>query len=222
MNQTPSDEASPAMAFRTLRSRVIPLPIDNVDTDQIIPARYLKGVDRRGLAAGLFANWRDDPTFALNQAHYRGAEILLAGENFGCGSSREHAPWALQEYGFRALVSSRFGDIFTSNALKNGLLPIVLPAPTTRDLLERAASPEGLYLEIDLESQRVRTVVTNSADETSALEWPFEIDRFARRCLLDGVDQLGYLLRQIPAIERWEEANATLPTPTTTMPLENR
>jgi 3-isopropylmalate/(R)-2-methylmalate dehydratase small subunit len=183
--------------FASLKSRVVPLSVDNIDTDQIIPARYLKGVDRQGLGAGLFANWRGEPDFVLNQAQYEGAKILLAGENFGCGSSREHAPWALHDYGFRAVISSRFADIFNNNSLKNGLLPVALPVEVTQRLHSQAASPEGLELEIDLES------LTLKGPDGEA--WTFTVDPFARHCLLEGVDQLGYLLRQLPSIEAWEQ-----------------
>jgi 3-isopropylmalate/(R)-2-methylmalate dehydratase small subunit len=191
--------------FTVVRSRVVPLPVDNVDTDQIIPARFLKGVDRAGLADGLFADWRSRPGFPLDRPEYRDARILLAGENFGCGSSREHAAWALAEHGFRVVVSGRFADIFRNNALKNALLPVTLPSGTCRALMARAAGPGGLELEVDLATERVR-----AGDQES---WPFAVDPFARRCLLEGVDQLGYLLAKLPAIGAWE---ARLPAPVET------
>ena len=187
--------------FQLIKSRVVPLPVDNIDTDQIIPARYLKVVDRNGLADGLFANWRSNPEFVLNRPKFATAQILLAGENFGCGSSREHAPWALHAHGFRVVISSRFADIFKSNSLKNGLLPVTLPPQTIQELLDCSLLPEGLELEVDLNTQTVC-----GRDGQFAR---FEIDPFARRCLLDGVDQLGYLLQQVPAIEAWEESRKT-------------
>ncbi len=206
--------------FTTLQSRVVGLPVDNIDTDQIIPARFLKGVDRLGLGEGLFANWRDDPEFVLNRPQLQDARILISGENFGCGSSREHAAWALLDFGFRAVISSRFGDIFRSNALKNGLLPVELPHAVVRQLMHHAREPAGLHLEIDLEGSRVRTLATGP-DSSTAESWPFTVDPFSRRCLLEGIDQLGFLLRQVPAIERWE-ASRPVQTPTSSVPQEHR
>src|SRR5690242_10363141 len=139
------------MRFETFSSKTVVLAIDNIDTDQIIPARYLKAVSKDGLAEGLFIDWRADPKFPLNQPESKGAQILVTGDNFGCGSSREHAPWALTQYGFRAVISTSFADIFRGNALKNELLPIIAPPAMHKELLH---SP-GLALRVDLASQTV-------------------------------------------------------------------
>ncbi|MEM6701494.1 MAG: 3-isopropylmalate dehydratase small subunit [Acidobacteriota bacterium] len=203
--------------FTTLESAVVPLPIDNVDTDQIIPARYLKVTDRSTIAEGLSANWRyrgddenleTDPDFVLNQPRYEGAQVLLAGDNFGCGSSREHAPWALYGNGFRAVLSTRFADIFRSNSLKNGLLPVEIDAETSSVLFaqlrlteETGAPPPRVV--IDLEEQ---TLVVPSEDGTSTLG--FSVDPFAKACLLEGVDQMGYLVDRLEAIRGWEAERA--------------
>lgn len=178
--------------FTSLKSRTIPLPHNNIDTDQIIPARYLKATDKDSLAAGLFAGWRyapdgsPNPEFVLNQDAYQGAAILLAGDNFGCGSSREHAPWALVGWGIRAVISTSFADIFKNNALKNGLLPIQVTPAVHRSLFDLAEEAPGAELHIDLQTQSVRL------PDGSSFE--FEIDSFAKKCLLTGVDQLGYIL----------------------------
>lgn len=188
--------------FQTLTSHVLPLPRTNVDTDQIIPAKYLKVTDKSGLAEGLFANWRyledgtPDPSFALNDSRHDGAEILVAGDNFGCGSSREHAPWALVGYGFRAVISPRFADIFRNNALKNGLLPVAVPEATCQRILQFVEADAAARVTVDLEAE----IVTLPDGE----EVPFEVDAFGRRCLLDGVDQLGYLLARGDAISTYE------------------
>jgi 3-isopropylmalate/(R)-2-methylmalate dehydratase small subunit len=183
-------------AFQAFSARLAPLPIENIDTDQIIPARYLKVTDKNGLAEGLFYDWRQDPHFVLNQAIYQGAEILLAGHNFGCGSSREHAPWALQGYGFKAIISTYFADIFYNNALKNGLLPILVDKASHRmlfDLVEEAPQAE---VAVDLASQTVTL--------PNGTQIYFPIDAFSKECLLLGVDQLGYLLNRVPEIEKFE------------------
>ena len=191
--------------FARVDSAAVLLPRDNVDTDQIIPARYLKTTDRSGLADALFADWRyaDDgsarPDFVLNRPESDGRRILVAGDNFGCGSSREHAPWALVGWGFRAVIASSFADIFRANALKNGLLPIeVAPEELTRinDLVE--AHPD-LELVVDLEAQELRL--------PDGSEIGFTVDAFARRILLDGTDELGFLLSQANAIEAYEAAH---------------
>jgi 3-isopropylmalate/(R)-2-methylmalate dehydratase small subunit len=177
--------------FTVLTSRVVPLAVDNIDTDQIIPARFLKVTDKAGLGQNLFCDWRylpdgaPNPSFILNHKQYEGAQILLAGDNFGCGSSREHAPWALTAYGFRTVISTSFADIFRNNSLKNGLLPVVVDQKTHSMLFELVEeAPNGEWV-IDLESQRV-TLPTGDS-------FSFEIDPFARTCLLQGIDELGYI-----------------------------
>lgn len=188
--------------IRQIRSRTVVLPATDVDTDQIIPARFLTTTSRDGLGRALFADWRFDangrprPEFALNRPEAGGCEILVAGRNFGCGSSREHAPWALCDFGIRAVISTSIADIFSSNALKNGLLPVRVDAATHTWLL---ANP-GVEIEIDLES---RTLTLPDGKRV-----PFPIEPFARHCLLNGVDQLGYLLSQRPAIDAFEEHRA--------------
>ena len=187
--------------FRRLESRTAVLPQADIDTDQIIPARYLKGTTRTGLGRWLFAGWRYDesgqprPEFPLARPEARGAQVLVAGANFGCGSSREHAPWALLDYGFRAVVSSSIADIFRANALKNGLLPVIVD-PATHEIL--LATPDTRVV-IDLES---RTLAFDDARVS------FPIDPFARKCLLEGVDELGYLLSENDAIARYEKEAA--------------
>jgi 3-isopropylmalate/(R)-2-methylmalate dehydratase small subunit len=192
--------------FTTLRSKVVPLPIDNVDTDRIIPARYLKVTDKQGLGEGLFIDWRcradgtPDPDFPLHRPEHQGASILLAGDNFGCGSSREHAPWALLGAGFRAVLSTRFADIFRNNSLKNGLLVVEIPPAVSRALVAAVESDPALEVSIDLPRQKL--VLPDGA------EVPFTIDAFSKHCLSNGVDQLGFLLDQVPAIERFEQAHS--------------
>ena len=189
--------------FTTLASAVVPLPYNDVDTDQIIPASYLKVTTKQGLSQGLFARWRyvsegkPDPDFPLNQQKYQGAQILLAGDNFGCGSSREHAPWALLGYGFRAVISTSFADIFRNNALKNGLLPVALAPQAHEQLLAQVQANPTATVTIDLRSQ---TITLPDGQQTA-----FPIDSFSKTCLLQGVDQLGYLLKQMRRIEEYEE-----------------
>jgi 3-isopropylmalate/(R)-2-methylmalate dehydratase small subunit len=181
---------------------VVPLPVRDVDTDQIIPARYLKTIDKQGLGINLFNDWRylpsgePNPAFILNQPRAQGATILLAGDNFGCGSSREHAPWALMGFGFRAVISTSFADIFRGNCLKNGLLPIVVDQATEAELFAAAQADENLELTVDLESQ------TLTLPSGRAVKFP--IDLFSKTCLLAGVDQLGYIQKQMPAIQEYE------------------
>ncbi len=182
--------------FTLLESRMVPLLIDDVDTDQIIPAEFLKATGRGDFGDGLFAAWRRDPDFVLHSPASRGARVLLAGENFGCGSSREHAPWALLDYGFRAVVSPRFADIFRANALRNGLLTVAVDGSVHRRLAAAARADASAEVTIDLEAEQL-TLPDGS-------QVPFEVDPFARRCLLEGVDQLGYLLRQRSEIEAYE------------------
>jgi 3-isopropylmalate/(R)-2-methylmalate dehydratase small subunit len=192
--------------FQTFTSRVIPLPAENVDTDQIVPARYLKVTDKAGLADALFRDWRfnedgslREPRFVLDQPAMAGRRILLAGDNFGAGSSREHAPWALTSWGIRAILSTSFADIFRNNALKNGLLPIVVEADEHRHLFELVAMNPDAELTVDLDAQ----VVHLPGDE----DLPFEVDPFARVMLLAGTDEMGYLLGKAADIERWEAAH---------------
>jgi 3-isopropylmalate/(R)-2-methylmalate dehydratase small subunit len=185
----------------------VALARDNVDTDQIIPARFLKTTTRSGLGAHLFADWRQGPDgslrqdFVLNRPDAAGAAVLVAGLNFGCGSSREHAPWALVDFGFRAVVAGSFADIFRQNALKNGLLPVVLPETAYTDLLDRVQREPGTVVSIDL----VRQV----AGLPGGGEAAFTIDAFARECLMAGVDEIGYVLAQEEAIARFESSRAS-------------
>lgn len=188
--------------IKQFSGKTIAIPAENIDTDQIIPARYLKTTNKAGLGEALFYDWRYDdngqpkPDFILNRADGQGAKILIGGHNFGCGSSREHAPWALQGYGFQAVISTYFADIFRNNALKNGLLPIQVDADTHRQLVSLAAEDPDLALSIDLEAQ------TLTLPDGRAVAFP--IDQFARRCLLDGVDQLGFLLNMTDKIAAYE------------------
>jgi 3-isopropylmalate/(R)-2-methylmalate dehydratase small subunit len=194
-----------AEPFASFTSRVIPLPAENVDTDQIVPARYLKVTDKDGLAEALFRDWRfeedgslREPTFVIDRPEMAGRKILLVGDNFGAGSSREHAPWALTSWGIRAILSTSFADIFRNNSLKNGLLPIAVEAEKHRQLFAMIADDPGAELTVDLEAQ----VVHLPGDE----DLPFDVDPFARMMLLAGTDELGYLLGKLPAIEAWEAA----------------
>jgi len=177
-------------AFRQVTSRAVVLDRPDVDTDQIIPKQFLKRIERTGFGEFLFFDWRKDPDFELN--HQRGS-ILLAGRNFGCGSSREHAPWALQDYGFEAIVAPSYGDIFRQNSLKIGLLPVELPAEQVRDLMERARGGEELT--VDLEAR-------------TAGGHPFELDDFSRECLLEGLDEIALTLRDEPAIAVYEHSHS--------------
>ncbi len=193
--------------FTTLTSRVIPLPINDIDTDQIIPARFLKVTDKAGLGTNLFADWRyhadgsPRSDFILNQPRAQGAQILLAGDNFGCGSSREHAPWALLGFGFRAIISISFADIFCNNALKNGLLPVIVDRTMHTELLDVLARAPDATLSIDLASQTVTLPEGRAAT--------FPIDNFSKTCLLNRVDELGYLLRLESKIAEYERNRKT-------------
>ena len=177
------------------------LPIQDIDTDQIIPARFLKTISKDGLAKSLFNDWRylpsgePNPDFVLNKPEHAGTQILIAGDNFGCGSSREHAPWALTGYGLQAVISTSFADIFCNNSLKNGLLPIVVDAATHAKLMTLSEDPD-LQLVIDLEAQQLVL-----PDGTSV---GFPIDAFSKKCLLAGVDQLGYLQGHLTAVKAYE------------------
>ena len=186
--------------FTPIHSRTVVLPSTNIDTDQIIPARFLTVTTREGLGKQLFADWRYDaagrprPEFILNRPESQGCTVLVAGRNFGCGSSREHAPWALVDYGFRAVVSSEIADIFRNNSLKNGLLPVVVDEATHAWLLENP----GAAIDIDLAG--------NSLSMPDGREASFAIDAFARYCLLQGVDEMGYLRSKLPEVQRYEAA----------------
>ncbi len=188
--------------FTTFTSRVAPLAIDNIDTDQIIPARFLKTISKAGLADQLFYDWRYDetgkpkPNFLLNRPEGRAGEVLLVGDNFGCGSSREHAPWALTQYGFRAVISTSFADIFRGNALKNSLLPIAIPPKAHKALFAAILADPATTVTVDLVQQKV------ILPDGSAVTFP--IDEFARHCMLEGVDELGYILQQEQAIASFE------------------
>jgi 3-isopropylmalate/(R)-2-methylmalate dehydratase small subunit len=188
--------------FTVLQGLVAPLDRANVDTDQIIPKEYLKSVKRTGYAEGCFAAWRQDPAFVLNQPRYKGAQILLARENFGCGSSREHAPWALMDYGFRAVIAPSFGDIFFTNSFKNGFLPVALTASQVDALFYDAASFPGFKLTIDLAAQTVAT-----AD--GAKVFRFDVDAFRKYCLLNGLDEIGLSLRHAEKIRAFEARRQT-------------
>lgn len=195
-----------AEPFATFTSRVVPLPAENVDTDQIVPARYLKATDKAGLVDALFRDWRFEedgslkaPRFVLDRPEMAGRQILLAGDNFGAGSSREHAPWALTAWGIRAILSTSFADIFRSNALKNGLLPIVVESEKQRQLFDMVAADPDAELTVDLETQLVHL----PGDE----DLPFDVDPFARMMLLAGTDELGYLLAKTDEIDAWEASH---------------
>ena len=187
--------------IKEIRSRTVVLPNEDIDTDQIIPARFLTTTTKQGLGKNLFNDWRygkdgrEVATFALNKQENRGAAVLVAGHNFGCGSSREHAPWALLDFGIRAVVSTAIADIFRSNSLKNGLLPVIVDAKTHRWLLENP----GAEVRVDLETTTL---------EANGTRVSFPIDRFSRYCLMNGIDQLGFLLEKRAAIDRYERAHA--------------
>jgi 3-isopropylmalate/(R)-2-methylmalate dehydratase small subunit len=190
--------------FTPFESKMVVIARDNIDTDQIIPARFLKTISKVGLGDQLFCDWRYDaegkpkPDFVLNKPESKARQVLLAGDNFGCGSSREHAPWALTQYGFRAVISTSFADIFKSNSLKNSLLPIVVPTDAHAELLK---NPEQT-VKIDLAS-RTLTLASGRAVK-------FPVDEFAKHCLLEGIDELGYILQQAPAIAAFEAAHPAL------------
>ena len=189
----------------SILSRVVAMPIDNIDTDQIIPARFLKTISKEGLDKQLFCDWRYDaagnpkPDFILNQPAGQGAQVLLAGDNFGCGSSREHAPWALTQFGFRAVISTSFADIFKSNSLKNSLLPIVVPGDVHTELFKLHGENPDSQVTVNLETQ------TLTLPNGRAVQFP--VDAFSKTCMLDGVDELGYILNQQSAIGAFELAH---------------
>ena len=182
--------------FTTLTSTVVPLPMDDVDTDQIIPARFLKGTEKTGLGAHLFSDWRARPGFPLLLPENRQGQILVAGSNFGCGSSREHAPWALYDWGFRAIIARSFADIFRQNALKNGLLPVALDAAAHAHLLAMREDDPKLEVAIDLEKERVTV---------GSASFAFSIDPFAKHCLLRGLDELAYIMTFAERIAAYED-----------------
>jgi len=188
--------------FTVLNGLVAPLDRANVDTDQIIPKEYLKSIKKTGFADALFAAWRKDPGFVLNQPRYKGATIFLGRKNFGCGSSREHAPWALMDYGFRCVVAPSFGDIFFTNCFKNGLLPVVLREDEVDQLFYDVASFPGFQLTIDLESQSVSTT-------DGSKKFRFDIDEFRKYCLLNGLDEIGLTLRHADEIRAFEARRKT-------------
>jgi 3-isopropylmalate/(R)-2-methylmalate dehydratase small subunit len=190
------------MKFDTLESKTVVLPIENIDTDQIIPARFLKTTSMEGLGDNLFLDWRyksdgtPNPDFPLNKPEAKGAQILVAGDNFGCGSSREHAPWALTQWGFRGVISTSFADIFKGNALKNSLLPIVVPADVHAELF---ASAPGATVKVDLPNQTLTTPSGRTVE--------FPVDAFSKHCLVEGVDELGYILKFEAAIAAYEHTH---------------
>ena len=186
--------------FVTHAGRAVPLRRSNVDTDQIIPAEYLKQVSRTGFGQGLFAAWREDPGFVLNQPQYAGATILVAGTDFGTGSSREHAVWALTDYGFRAVIAPRFGDIFRGNATKAGLLPVVLPEATVTALQDAVEAEPSTEVVVDLGNRVVLA-------ETAGLKAPFEIDDYTRWRLLEGLDDIARALQHEDEIAAFEATN---------------
>jgi 3-isopropylmalate/(R)-2-methylmalate dehydratase small subunit len=191
--------------FTKITSRIVPLPNDDVDTDIIVPARFLKVTDKAGMDQYLFRDWRFDkegrplPDFILNQPRAKGCQILLTGRNFGSGSSREHAPWALVAFGFRAVISTSFADIFRGNSLKNGLLPVEVPSEAQAELFRMVAADPGLEVTVDLASQAL------TLPNGKAVSFP--IDQFSKQCLLAGVDQLGYLLKQEKHIQAYEASH---------------
>jgi 3-isopropylmalate/(R)-2-methylmalate dehydratase small subunit len=188
--------------FRVHTGLVVPLDRANVDTDQIIPKQFLKRIEKTGFGEFLFNDWRrtssgePDPSFPLNQPQYRGASILVAGRNFGCGSSREHAVWALADFGFRAVIAPSFADIFANNSVKNGLLTVALAEPQVNELLKRARETNGYQLTIDLETCRV--------SDRQGFSAAFQIDKFVRDCLLNGLDDIGLTLQHEPDIAAYE------------------
>ena len=195
-------------SFISVTGIAAPLDRVNVDTDQIIPKQFLKRIERTGFGQFLFFDWRYcndgtslDPDFELNRPEVRGATILIAGKNFGCGSSREHAPWALTDYGFRAVLAPSFADIFYNNCFKNGILPVVLPEDTILMLLNKAKSRPGYTLTVDLESQTIR--------DSEEFETTFAVDSFRRHCLLNGLDDIGLSLQHAEAITAYEAHRPT-------------
>ena len=194
-------------SFRQHTGLVAPLDRANVDTDQIIPKQFLKRIERTGFGEFLFYDWRystdgvPNPSFVLNEPRYQGASILIADKNFGCGSSREHAPWALGEYGFRVIIAPSFADIFANNCFKNGMLPVVLNGDQVRKLMRNAQEEIGYKLTIDLERLTV--------EDRNGLSIPFAVEEFQRYCLLEGLDDIGLTLRHEDAIKAYEATHAS-------------
>ena len=193
------------MKYTAFSSKIVPLSAENVDTDQIIPARFLKVTDKAGLGANLFSDWRYNgdgtpkPDFILNQPEMKGRQVLLAGDNFGCGSSREHAPWALTGFGFRAVISTSFADIFRNNSLKNGLLPIIVDKDTHQQLFSLVGEDPETQVSVDLAAQ---TVTLPDGRKVG-----FNLDAFSKACLLNGVDEIGYVLGMGEKIAAFESRN---------------
>lgn len=194
--------------FTTLTGVAAPMPLVNIDTDMIIPKQFLKTIQRSGLGKNLFDEMRytpdgkEIPDFVLNQPAYRNAEIIVAGDNFGCGSSREHAPWALLDFGVRCVISTSFADIFFNNCFKNGILPVVLPQDAVDHLMDDARKGANARITVDLASQ----TVTASDGKIFA----FEVDQFKKHCLLNGLDDIGLTLEKAASIDAYERKNATL------------
>ncbi|MDM7932678.1 3-isopropylmalate dehydratase small subunit [Tabrizicola sp.] len=192
--------------FTTLTGIAAPMPLVNIDTDMIIPKQFLKTIARTGLGKNLFDEMRytqdgkEIPDFVLNQPAYRKAEIIIAGDNFGCGSSREHAPWALLDFGIRCVISTSFADIFFSNCFKNGILPVVLPPEAVAHLMDDARKGENARITVDLESQTV-----TASDGT---RFAFEVDAFKKHCLLNGLDDIGLTLEKVASIDAYETKTA--------------
>lgn len=189
--------------FNKLTAVVAPLPRVNVDTDQIIPKQFLKRIERTGFGQYLFFDWRfledgktDNPEFELNNPAYKGAGILVSERNFGCGSSREHAPWALLDYGFKSIIATSYADIFYNNCFKNGILPIVLTEDEVKTILEKAQSKPGFQLTVDLEAQKVT--------DSEGFEASFEVDEFRKFCLINGLDDIGLTLQHVEKIDAFE------------------
>ena len=192
--------------FRTHTGMVVPLDRANVDTDQIIPKQFLKRIERTGFGEFLFYDWRFEPdgkpnlSFSLNQPHYRGASILVTGKKFGCGSSREHAPWALADFGFRAIIAPSFADIFANNCMKNGLLPVTLPEELIATIIEQARANQAYELTVDL--------VVRTVSDSRGLSAPFVIDDFQRNCLMEGLDDIGLTMLHESDIVAYEAKRA--------------
>jgi 3-isopropylmalate/(R)-2-methylmalate dehydratase small subunit len=188
--------------FKKVHGKILPLPRADVDTDQIIPAKYLKRIERTGFGEFAFDAWRKDPNFVLNDHRYDGAEVLVTGPNFGCGSSREHAPWALQQMGLKAIVAPSFADIFRNNCAKIGLLTVELPQESIDRLIARAEDSPGYEMEVDLETQTVSLGNGKSRH--------FDIDPFVKHCLLNGLDEIGLTLQEVTTIDAFEATRSEI------------